>query len=288
MKSFKEIVGAEPIYHEEDNSYTPSKASLVVGAPKKSDYDHTEYETPYSQSDNKILVLCVDEPYLECANGKKMRTGNHPIELFVVLMHLEKAGFEPVFATLSGNAVTLEEFAMPIDDEAVVAYREKHQANLSHPRKISEVISELDSGNYKSVYIPGGHGAVLGLPESIDVKTALTYFIENDKYIISICHGPSSFLALAKDSDLDKFPFEGYDLACFPDSGDKMMESAGYLPGPMPFGYSTLLEGLGMNIKSKVPIGVTHVDRRLITGDTPMAANKLGKLAAECLLGIQA
>ncbi len=283
MKTFKEIIGAEPIYHEEDNSYTPSKASLAIGAPKKSDYDHRVYENAYTGGDKKVLVLCVDEKYLECTNGKRMRTGNHPIELFVVLMHLQKAGFKPEFATLTGGAVVIEEFAMPTEDEAVVAFRQEHSDDLQNPKVLSEVVNNLND-DYVAVYIPGGHGAILGLPESNDTKNALKWFIDNDKPIVTICHGPSSLLSLTKDEDPADFYFQGYKLACFPDSGDSLMTQAGYLPGKMPWGFSTILEGLNVEIVSKTPIGKTQVDRNLISGDTPMAANKLGNIAADFLL----
>ncbi len=41
-----------------------------------------------------------------------------------------------------------------------------------------------------------------------------------------------------------------------------------------------------MKVINKAPIGKTKVDRKLITGDSPMAANKLGILAAKHLLSI--
>ncbi len=282
MTSLKKALGAEPTFHEDGNYYTPSKAASLA-LPGKSGYKEKAFENKYSGKDNKVLVLCVDEHFLEMGDGKRFKSGNHPVETLVVLMHLENAGFEPVFATLSGKSCKFEEFAMP-DEEEINAFRAKHTNQLEKPRVISDVASELSGGEYKAVFIPGGHGAVIGLPESNDTKAALRHFTDNEKQVISICHGPAALLALTKDENPNDFPFKGYEMACFPDSADKLAQAAGYLPGPMPFGFSTILEGLGMKIVSKTPIGVTHVDRNLITGDTPMAANKLGILAAEQLM----
>ncbi|MCB0692535.1 MAG: hypothetical protein KDC16_12890 [Saprospiraceae bacterium] len=39
-----------------------------------------------------------------------------------------------------------------------------------------------------------------------------------------------------------------------------------------------------MHIVNKLPVGITHIDRKLISGDSPLAANKLGKLAAKTIL----
>ncbi len=285
MKSLKEIVGAEPVYHEEDNSYTPSKASLAVSTKKTTDYDHKEYPNAYQGEDKKVLVMCVDEQYLVCKNEKRMRTGNHPVELAVVLLHLEKAGFQLEFATIQGESVKIEEFAMPTEDEAVMDFFERNKEVLENPTQLSEVVEELKKANqYEAVYFPGGHGAVLGLPESRETKAVLQSFIKEDKPIITICHGPSSLLSLTIDEKPEDFPFKDYKMALFPDGGDKLMLTAGYLPGEMPFGFSTLLEELGVHITSKVPVGVTQVDRKLISGDSPFAANKLGNIAAEFLL----
>jgi molecular chaperone Hsp31 and glyoxalase 3 len=41
---------------------------------------------------------------------------------------------------------------------------------------------------------------------------------------------------------------------------------------------------MGVTIFNSEPTGATHPDRKLITGDSPFAANALGKLAAGALL----
>jgi molecular chaperone Hsp31 and glyoxalase 3 len=70
----------------------------------------------------------------------------------------------------------------------------------------------------------------------------------------------------------------------FPDSVDKQTPMIGYLPGPMPWWVCEKLRAQGVEIINKKADNSVHVDRRLVTGASPQAANNFGRLAAETLL----
>ncbi|MBE2293901.1 MAG: DJ-1/PfpI family protein [Phycisphaerales bacterium] len=285
FEKLRELSGTEPV-KQDDGSYTPSRLSLKVAAPSKTDYDHASYPNALSDGKKKVLVLCTEERFLTTANGEKFRTGNHPVELFVVLLHLEKAGFGCDLATISGAPVAIEDWAIPEQDEAVIGIMERYRPSLEKPLSLSEVIaSRLGKDSpYVAVFIPGGHGAILGLPESREVKQVLRWAIDSGKYIIAICHGPAAFLSLTLDENPQNFPFHGYKYSGFPDSGDKLLPCIGYLPGKMPWYFGEKLDDLGMKNVSNIPSGTVKEDRRLLTGDGPLAANALGELAAKRLL----
>ena len=80
------------------------------------------------------------------------------------------------------------------------------------------------------------------------------------------------------------FIFDGYKIALFPDKVDKQTPMLGYLPGHMPYELGEELRKLGLTIVNKKADDTCHIDRNLITGASPMASNKLGRLAAETLL----
>ncbi|WP_341477960.1 hypothetical protein [Pelistega ratti] len=56
------------------------------------------------------------------------------------------------------------------------------------------------------------------------------------------------------------------------------------MPGKLPWLLAKRLETLGMKVMNQGITGQVHKDRKLLTGDSPLAGNKLGILAAEELL----
>lgn len=157
---------------------------------------------------------------------------------------------------------------------------QKLKPQLEQPLSLKDVAANLGPDSpYIAVFIPGGHGAMLGLPNNEHVGQILDWAVDNDKFIISICHGPAAFLASANKK------LEGYSLVCFPNSLDKFASLLGYLPGPLPwFMGDKLTEEANMKVVNAMASGATHEDRKLLTGDSPNAAHALGKLAAERML----
>lgn len=84
--------------------YEPSEFSRALFVANKTDYDGSDYDTPYTDADKKILVICTQEKYLTMNNGKKFSTGNHPVETLVPMLHYEKAGFSCDIYTPTGAA----------------------------------------------------------------------------------------------------------------------------------------------------------------------------------------
>ena len=84
--------------------------------------------------------------------------------------------------------------------------------------------------------------------------------------------------------DNEAFIFDSYKIALFPDLVDKQTPMLGYLPGHMPYELGEKLKKLGLTIINKKADDTSHIERKLITGASPMASNNLGRLAAESLL----
>jgi molecular chaperone Hsp31 and glyoxalase 3 len=56
------------------------------------------------------------------------------------------------------------------------------------------------------------------------------------------------------------------------------------MPGHLTWAFGERLKGLGIEILNMDISGMVHRDRKLLTGDSPLAGNALGKLAASTLL----
>lgn len=269
--------------------YEPSLYSRSMFVPLKTDYDFTVYANANKDKKKKILVVCTEEKYLTMANGKKFSTGNHPVETFVPILHFEAAGFEAEIYTPTGKEVHLEMWAMPTEDEAVKGIVEKYKVQLTHPKSLHDFVAnqmktDTDS-EYVAVFIPGGHGALIGLPSNEDLKHVIDWVLKEDKFMMAICHGPAALLAGALNTSPENYPYKGYKMKSFPDLIDKQLPTIGYVPGDLPWYYGAKLKALGVDILNNDITGACYTDRKLLSGDSPLAANAFGKMCAETLLG---
>ena len=282
MEMLKKLLGLAPKL-ESDGSYSPSRLALKLGTVNKTDFENISY-TKYQGNKSKILVIFTEQKNMKMQNGKLFSTGNHPVEALVPMLHLKNAGFDFEIVTPTGKPVVFEMWAFPEKDEQVKAIYNEYKSRFEQPKKLKDFIdtSFTDTASYAAVFIPGGHGSMLGIPEDKNVGEILNWAHENNLFTISLCHGPGSFLTTTLNNQ--KFIYEGYNMAVFPDSVDKMTPKIGYLPGQMPWGLSEKLKSLGANIVNTKSDNTVCLDRNLITGASPLAANELGKLASQTLL----
>lgn len=266
----------------EYNAWFPSPYSLSQYIPPKTDFDGAHYPAPH-KGGKKILMVATDERYVPTRGGKLFSSGNHPVETMLPMMHLDAAGFDIEVATLSGNPVKFEFWAMPAEDEAVAAFYQRYLPRFREPKKLADVLAgPMD--DYAAVLVPGGHGALNDIPESADMARALNWALEQDRYIVTLCHGPACLLAPAAAGGAS-YPFNGYEIVVFPDALDEGANvDIGYIPGHLRWLLAESLEKLGVRVLNTGISGQVHRDRKLLTVDSPLASNALGRLAAEALL----
>lgn len=267
----------------EHNAFFPSEFSLGEYVPPQTDFDGTEHDGAVAGSGKRILVIQTDERYLQMKNGTLFSTGNHPVETLLPLVHLDAAGFEIDVATPSGNLAKFELWAMPAKDEAVQQAYDKLLPQVLEPKNLAEVADELGpDSDYLAVFVPGGHGAMIDLADNPDVGRVLGWALDEDRFVITLCHGPAALLAANDASGTSRFA--GYTTCAFPDALDTGANvDIGYIPGPMPWLLGEALVAKGLKLANEEMTGAVHQDRNLLTGDSPLAANALGKLSADVL-----
>ncbi len=278
----KKLLGISPQL-ESDGSFSPSRVALKLWTSDTTDFENISY-TKYQWKKSKILVIFTEQKNMTMKNGKKFSTGNHPVEALLPMLHLKNAGFEFDIATPTGKPVVFEMWAFPEKDEHVKSLYDEYKSTFEKPRMLHDFIETSfdESDLYAAVFIPGGHGAMLGIPEDKNVGKVLHWADEHDLFTISLCHGPGSFLSTTLDDQ--KFIYKGYNMAVFPDSVDTFTPYIWYLPGKMPMWLSEKLKSLGANISNTKADKTVCLDRKLITWASPQASNELGKLAAKTLL----
>jgi len=279
----KKILGMAPTKEENGKGYIPSPLGRKFGVDKISGFKSTNFGGKKYSGAKKVLVLCTEERYFKMTNGKDFSTGNNVQETMVPLMHLAKAGFDFEVVTPTGKPTILEEWSVPIKDKAVINFRRKNQAKFDKPLSLKKLVEngELnDASNYIALFLPGGHGSMVGLPEDENVGSLLRWIKESDRFLVAVCHGPAAMIAKGKNNK-NSNPYSGYKMVAFPDKYDKQSPSLGYLPGQLPWFQCEALEKDGIKIINEKITGATHIDRKLISGDSPKACDELGKITVE-------
>ena len=281
----KKILGLAPTKEKSGSGYIPSPIGRMLGVDKVSGYKPTDFDGKKYSGDKKVLVLCTEERYFEMTNGKLFSTGNNVQETMVPLMHLVKGGFKFEVVTPTGKPAILEDWSIPQKDEAVLHFLRENQSMFDEPRSLEQLVKDnelSEDSSYIAVFLPGGHGAMVGLPEDENVGKLIRWVEAVDRYLVAVCHGPAAMLATAQNNN-QAHPYKGYKMVAFPDKFDKQSPSLGYLPGQLTWFQCEALEKAGIEVINDKITGATHIDRKLISGDSPKACDELGKITVKAL-----
>lgn len=280
----KKIFGIAPTKEKNGTGYIPSPLGRKFGVDKVSGYKATNFGGKKYSGEKKVLVLCTEERYFKMTNGKQFSTGNNVQETMVPLMHLVNAGFDFEVVTPSGKPAVLEEWSVPVKDDAVLFFRRKNQIKFNKPLSLKNMVGENElneESNYIALFLPGGHGSMVGLPHDGNVGKLISWIETSNRYLIAVCHGPAAMIAKNKKNESN--PYKGYKMVAFPDKMDKQSPSLGYLPGQLPWFQCEALEKEGIEIINDKIMGATYIDRKLISGDSPKACDDLGKITVDAL-----
>lgn len=142
-------------------------------------------------------------------NGKLFSTGNHPIEALVPMLHLKNTELDFEIIPPTGKPVVFEMWAFQKEDEQVKAIYEEYKSNSEQPKKLADFVANsfANDTSYAAVFVLGGHGAMIDIPEDRNVGKVLRWAHQNDLFTITLCHGPGSLLSTTLDSQ--KFLYEG-------------------------------------------------------------------------------
>jgi len=281
----RKLLGIAPTKEKNGAGYIPSPLGRKFGVDKVSGYKATNFGGKKYTGKKKVLVLCTEERYFKMTNGKLFSTGNNVQETMIPLMHLVNGGFDFDVVTPTGKPAIHEEWSVPINDKAVLKFRGENKTKFDKPHSLKELVKNNklnDESDYIALFLPGGHGSMVGLPEDENVGQLLRWIKASDRYLVAVCHGPAAMMATAKNNK-EPNPYKGYKMVAFPDKFDKQSPSLGYLPGQLTWFQCEALEKEGIEIINDKITGATHIDRKLISGDSPKACDDLGKIMVDAL-----
>jgi putative intracellular protease/amidase len=192
---------------------------------------------------------------------KKRRTGNllpevaHPYELF------KKEGYDiDVYSVKGGDApIDMVEMEDPINIEFLKGDGLKKMKN-------SAPIEEVSVDQYDAVFVPGGLGPVVDMPENQTVQNILAAMYEKGKVVSAVCHGPVSLINVKlKDGS---YLVDGKKM-----TGFSITEEFDYAREDVSFELEDALRKRGADYSCITPWqAYTITDGRLVTGQNPASA----------------
>ena len=203
---------------------------------------------------------------------KNRKTGNflpevsHPYSAFV------KQGYEIDFASVKGGSAPLDGTDL-LDDPLNKSFMEGEGAKSF---AATQEIASVDTKSYDAIFIPGGLGPMVDMPDNKIVQDAIVDTYERDAVVGAVCHGPVSLLNvnLSDGSAL----IDGKTIASFTNE-----EEEGYAKEDVPFLLESALKEKGAKFISVAPWQPNSIaDGKLVTGQNPASA--IG--VAEKMIGI--
>ncbi|CAA9286771.1 MAG: Intracellular protease [uncultured Cytophagales bacterium] len=181
---------------------------------------------------------------------------------------LRNAGYEIDFVSPKGGKAPVD--GMDLEDAVNKAFLadEVYRHKVEHTMKPSEV----NPADYAAIYYAGGHGTMWDFPQNEAIAAIATRIYENNGVIGAVCHGPAG-LVNVKLSD-GTYLVDGKKVNAFT-NGE---ETAAKLDNVVPFLLESKLIERGARFE-KSGLWQPHVavDGRLVTGQNPASAKRVGE-----------
>ncbi|GAB3499258.1 type 1 glutamine amidotransferase domain-containing protein [Spirosoma knui] len=147
------------------------------------------------------------------------------------------------------------------------------RSKLDHSLRLDEV----NPANYQIIYFTGGHGTMWDFPNNPVLQSITRHIYENGGMVAAVCHGVSGLLNV-KLSDGSPL-IDNRQVTGFSNIEEKLVR----LDEEVPFLLEDALKQKNaLYSKSLIPfLPYIEVDERLVTGQNPLSARKVGRKVME-------
>ena len=190
-----------------------------------------------------------------------------------------KAGYEVDYVSPLGGEVPLDprslekKYLEDRDREIMESEDFKNRALHNSLRP-----DQVKPSDYIAIYYTGGHGVLWDFPDDTNLQELASDIYNNGGYIATVCHGIAGILNL-KDMKGDYF-IKDRDITGFTNAE----ELAGGKSKKVPFFTENEARKRGANFKQDIPYKSYAIkDDRLLSGQNPQSARKVGELLVESL-----
>ncbi|MEO1049711.1 MAG: type 1 glutamine amidotransferase domain-containing protein [Bacteroidota bacterium] len=190
------------------------------------------------------------------------KTGNYLPEVAHPYAEFADKHYEVDFASVTGGEPPIDGLELT-DDPLNVAFLQGEGLQLM---KQSKKIEDVDVANYDAIFVPGGLGPMVDMPDNQSIQKAIAETYDRGAVVGAVCHGPVSLLNVTLS---DGTPLvQGKKITSFSNA-----EEEGYAKDDVPFLLESALVDKGAQFESVEPWQPHSIaDGRLITGQNPASA----------------
>ncbi len=195
---------------------------------------------------------------------------SHPYE------ELKDLGYEIEFASPKGGKAPMDESSLDLEDRA-------NREFLANPLLVAKVENTLkpellDAKDYAAIFFAGGHGTMWDFADNKPLARLAAAIYEQGGVVSAVCHGPAGLVNVRLNDG--SYLVAGKKVAAFTNGEE---DEAG-MTGVVPFALESLLRERGAlsQLADNWSENVA-VDGRLVTGQNPKSAKKVGAEVAKLL-----
>lgn len=193
---------------------------------------------------------------------KNRKTGNYLPEVSHPYHEFEQKKYAIDFASVQGGEPPVDGMELTEDPLNVSFINGHGLRDMKKSKKIADVNVKL----YDAIFVPGGLGPMVDMPNNQDVQKAIAETYDRGAVVGAVCHGPASLLnvKLKDGSSL----IEGKTISAFSNA-----EEEGYAKDDVPFLLESAIKEKGAKFISVSPWQANSIaDGRLVTGQNPASA----------------
>ncbi|NHI00222.1 type 1 glutamine amidotransferase domain-containing protein [Oceanimonas sp. MB9] len=221
----------------------------------------------------RVLIVVTSHDQMGNTDEK---TGLWLAEMTHPYHELKQAGIDVDIASIKGGAAPIDPRSLADDD----AINHEFMASPATRTLLDNTLAlgDVNPEQYQAILFAGGHGSVWDFPKSDAVNRIGAAIYEQGGYVAAVCHGPAALLNIV---DQDGNPIiAGKKVAGFSNVEEAAIELTEVVPYLLQDELSRL-GGIYQEGGKFEPFVVQ--DGRLITGQNPQSAAKLGQVMAQAL-----
>ncbi len=224
----------------------------------------------------KILLIVTSHAVIS-ASGEP--TGVWFEELSTPYYAFSDAGYDVTVASVAGGEVPIDPRSRSNPEdmaESVKRFMQDDRAMAMIADTPS--VTGINASDYNAVFFPGGHGTMWDFPDNPQLAGIITTFLENDRPVAAVCHGPAVFVGVTDSSG--EPVVKGRKISAFTNEEE---EAVG-LTGIVPFLLETRLKELGAEfVKADNFQPMAIADGNIMTGQNPASSKKLAQMVIDAV-----